>query len=250
MSDKYIPYEKKEEFFYKIQSKTNAPFLLNEILQKIPQDCLVIIGTACDPYQPIEKKYKNTRSILEVLYNFKIPTHIMTKSDLILSDIDLLEKMSAVTFLAVSFSIVTNDDLWELLEPRSVKPSKRFKAMSILASRGIRCGAMLAPVIPYIINEKTVSDIVSEASLSGAKYISTDDLRLRDTNKARFLSFIEKFYPQLLRRYEIMYSKRVSPPVIFSKKIADLVEKMAVDFGLDTTAIGEFVPEKRQLELL
>lgn len=249
MSDKYIPYKKKEEFFYKIQSKTNASFLAKVSLQTIPQDCLIIIGSSCDPYQPIEKEYKNTRSVLEILCEYKNPVHIMTKSDLILRDIDLLSKITAESFLGVTFSVALDDESSKIFEPRAPSPSKRFKTMSLLSSQGIRCGVSIAPVLPYITEEKIVKSIISKANESGAKYIFSDDCSLRDTNKLRFLAFIEKFYPKLIRRYEIMYSKWTLPPAIFSKKIADLVAKLSDDFGLDTTLSGMYTPDKKQLEL-
>ncbi|MDO8734770.1 MAG: hypothetical protein Q7K21_06395 [Elusimicrobiota bacterium] len=251
LSEKYVPYKKKEEFFYKIQSKTNAAFLLNESLKKNPQDALIMIGSACDPYQPAEAKYKNTRNILEVIYRYKNPVHIMTKSDLILRDIDILSKISAASFLAVSFSITSGDELSEIFEPRAPKPSKRFKAMEILSSKGIRCGVAISPICPYMVKEKTIKDIIAKANLSGAKYVFSDDLRLRDINKERFFAFIKKFYPKLLGRYGIIYSKRVSPPAIFSKKLNELIEKMSADLGMDTTLTGKTLPyiNKRQPEL-
>lgn len=249
ISDKYIPYRKKEEFFYRIQSKTNASFLLKASMQKIPQDCLIIVGSACDPYQPAELEYKNTRSILEVLCEFKSHVHIMTKSDLILRDIDLLVKMSSEAFLAVSFSVTMDDRLSEIFETRASKPSKRFRAINILSSGGIRCGVSISPILPYVIDKKMIKSIISKAYLSGAKYVSADDLRLRDSNKIRFFAFIKKFYPKLIGRYEIMYSKRISPPAIFSKQIIDLIEQISGNFGMDTTFEGQFHPNKKQMEL-
>jgi DNA repair photolyase len=249
MSEKYIPYKKKEEFFYKIQSKTNAPFLVKEALQKISKDCLIMIGSACDPYQPAEKEYKNTRSILGVIYEFKNPIHIMTKSDLILRDIDLLQKISAQTFLAVSISIAMDDELSKIFEPRSVKPSKRFNTINVLSSKGIRCGVAVAPIFPYIIKEKMIEDIISKASLMGAKYIFVDDLRLRDTNKIRFIEFLKEFYPKLIGRYEIIYSKHVSPPAAFSRDIIGKMKKMIKELGLDTTFTGKFRVKKKQMNL-
>ncbi|MBN1384316.1 MAG: hypothetical protein JW983_05495 [Elusimicrobia bacterium] len=248
-SDKYIPYKKKEEFFCKIQSKTNASFLTKISLQTIPQDCLIIVGSACDPYQPIEKKYKNTRSVLEILCEYKNPVHIMTKSDLILRDTDLLSKITSDSFLAVSFSIAMDDELSKIFEPRSSLPSKRFKAINILSSKGIRCGVTIAPILPYIVREKLIRSIILKASDSGAKYIFADNCSLRDTNKIRFLEFIKKFYPKLIHRYEIMYSKSTLPPAVFSKKMMDLITKLADDFGLDTTLSGMYIPDKKQLEL-
>ncbi len=247
LSEKYVPYKKKEEFFYKIQSKTNAAFLLNESLKKIPQDALIMIGSACDPYQPAEAKYKNTRSLLEVLYRYKNPVHIMTKSDLILRDIDILSKISE-TFLAVSFSIMADDNLSAIFEPRAPKPSKRFNAIEILSLKGIRCGVAISPVCPYIVKEETIKNIISKANLSGAKYVFFDDLRLRDINKERFFAFIKKFYPKLSGRYEIMYSKRISPPAIFSKKINELIEKMSADLGMDTTLTGKTLPKIKKIQ--
>ena len=250
LSDKYIPYKKKDEFFYKIQLKTNASFLLQESLSKIPIDCLIIVGTSCDPYQPAEKEFKNTRSILEVIHDFKNPVHIITKSDLILRDIDILKKISSKTFLAVSFSISMNNSLSTIFEPRATKPSKRFHAISMLASHNIRCGVFISPVLPYIVNENIIKNIVTTANDSGAKYVSVDELNLRDTNKERFLSFIKSMYPKLANRYEIMFSKKSVPPEIFSKSIQQLIENEAKQLNLETSVIGNYKLPKKQLELL
>ena len=234
-SEKYVPHTKREDFFYRVQSKTNAAFLLNEALKKIPPNSLVMIGSSCDPYQPAETKYRNTRNILEVIHRYKNPTHIMTKSDLITRDTDILSKISSNTFLAVSFSITMDDSISAIFEPRAPKPSKRFRAMEALSSKGIRCGVAVSPILPYITDEKIVKNIITRANLSGAKYVFCDNLRLRDVNKERFLTFMEKVYPKLFSRYEIMYSKRTLPPAIFSKGLNEVIEKMATDLGMDTT---------------
>jgi len=248
LSKKYIPYTKKEEFFYKIQAKTNAPSLLNEALKKIPQDSLIMIGSACDPYQPAEAEYKNTRNILEVIQRYGNPVHIMTKSDLILRDADILEKISSKTFLAISFSIIDDDDLSSVLEPRATKPSKRFKAIEVLSSRGIRCGVAICPVCPYIIKEKMIKDIIEKANLSGAKYVFWDDLRLRDIGRGRFFTFIKNFYPEFLSKYETMYSDKVSPPKSFSDKLSKMIYEMSANFELDTTLTGGKLPRINKIQ--
>ncbi len=120
--------------------------------------------------------------------------------------------------------------------------------MEILSSGGIRCGAAISPLCPYIVKEKTIEDIIAKANLSGAKYVFSDDLRLRDVNKERFFAFIKKFYPKLLGRYEIIYSKRVSPPAIFSKKINKMIEKMSAVSGMDTTLTGKTLPKIKKIQ--
>ncbi len=117
---------------------------------------MIAIGTNTDPYQPMEKRMRIMRSILEVLYEFRHPVGIVTKSALILRDLDILAPMAELGLVKVALSVTTLDrDLARTMEPRAATPSRRIEAIAGLRKAGIPTGVMFAPVIPALNDDGT-----------------------------------------------------------------------------------------------
>ena len=155
-----------------IRVKVNALELLEDALPRKRVRGTIGFGSMNDPYMPIEKKYRLTRHALEIIWNHQFPIHILTKSDLVLRDIEVLSEINQ-TYAAVSFTITTaDDDLGSMVEPGAPLPSARYKAMRVLSDAGILTGVTMMPTLPFLEdNPENIRKIVQKAADSGASYI-------------------------------------------------------------------------------
>src|SRR5580765_3474322 len=158
------------DFETKLFAKPDAAKLLEAELRKPSYKPQVIaMGTNTDPYQPIEKEWRVTRSILQVMWDFKNPVGIVTKSALIARDIDILAPMAAEGLAKVFLSITTLDrKLARVMEPRAATPQRRLETIRALSAAGIPTGVMTAPIIPALTDDEMES-ILAAAADAGAK---------------------------------------------------------------------------------
>jgi DNA repair photolyase len=167
------------DFESKLFAKTNAAELLRAELLKpgyVPKT--IAIGTNTDPYQPIERSYRIMRGILEVLAEFNHPVGIVTKSVLVLRDLDLLKRMAEKNLVKVAISVTTLDGkLARKMEPRASTPARRLGALQALVQAGIPAAAMVAPIIPGL-NDKEIEPILNAAAAAGVKNAGYVLLRL------------------------------------------------------------------------
>ncbi|MCH8859494.1 MAG: PA0069 family radical SAM protein [Proteobacteria bacterium] len=184
------------DFESKILVKPDAAKLLEAELRKPsyrPQP--IAIGTNTDPYQPVEREYRLTRSILEVLARFRHPVAVVTKSALITRDIDILAPMAAEGLAKVALSITTLDrKLARKLEPRAATPQRRLETMAALSDAGIPTAVMVAPVIPAL-NDAEIEAILAEAAKAGATQAGYILLRLPLEIKDLFNEWLEVHVP-------------------------------------------------------
>jgi len=153
----------------------------------------IFIGTVTDPYQPIEKKYKLTRDILQVLMDYNNPVNVLTKSDLVLRDIDLLKKMKDVN---INFTVTTVDEKWKkLVEPNSSSIKQRLKAMEKLTREGITVLAMTSPYWPLFTDPEALFE---EFKKVGVKHIFTESFNTVGGNWTGVEKVLKKNYPKLL----------------------------------------------------
>jgi len=164
----------------------------------------IFIGTVTDPYQPIEKKYKLTRDILQVLINYKNPVSILTKSDLVLRDIDLLKKMKDVD---VDFTVTTLDEKWKrLVEPNSSSVKQRLNAMKELTKEGITIVAMMGPYWPVFTDPEA---LFKEFKKAGVKHIFTESFNTIGGNWTGVENVLKRNYPKLLPEIqETLFDKK------------------------------------------
>ncbi len=157
---------------HKIYAKENAVELLTRELQTKRIKGTIGTGSMNDPYMPVEAKLELTRRALKVVADYNFPVHIMTKSNLVLRDMDYLE-MIRETYGAVSFSITTaDDDLAAIIEPNAPAPSKRFAAIAALRKAGIYTGIIMMPILPFINDtHSNVHEMVDRAKQVDAQYI-------------------------------------------------------------------------------
>jgi DNA repair photolyase len=211
----YMDMDAGRDFESKIVVKVNAPELLRkELRAKRWKGESIAMGTATDPYQRAEGRYRLTRGIVETLTEFRNPFSILTKGTLILRDLDLLVEAAEVTDVSTALSIGTVDeDVWRRSEPGTPHPRKRMEAVAKLKDAGIPCGVMIAPVLPGISDSEEQLRAVIEAALdAGATHVSPILLHLRPGVKEVYMQWLEENYPDLVPRYKAMYTTAYASP--------------------------------------
>lgn len=170
----------------------------------------VALGTATDPYQPIEGTYRLTRGALACLVRVSNPVGIVTKGPMIMRDVDLLQELSRRARCRVHISIPSVDeDAWQKLEPGVAHPSQRLRAVRRLVDAGIDAGVLMAPIVPGITShpgklERTIKAIAD----AGARSVGVMVMHLEGGTRDHFLRFLAREYPQLSDRYGTLYASK------------------------------------------
>lgn len=194
------------------------------------------IGTATDPYQPAERRFRLTRRVLEVLTVYHgLSIGIVTKSPLVLRDLDLLRRIAERNQLSVSISLATLDlRLARRLELRSPAPHARLRALRRLTEAGIEAGLMLAPIIPCITDGREQLDaLFAAAKRAGARYVIGAPLRLGPAARRRFLPYLREEFPALAERYERHYAGRDSVSRAYQEALARRLRALKRKHGFE-----------------
>ena len=200
-----------DEFSSVIFVKTNlADVLRRELARASWAHETVAIGTATDPYQPIEGRYRITRSCLEVFAKARTPVSIITKGPMVVRDIDVLADIARHTECHVSMSIASVDEAaWTRLEPGTASPAQRLRAVRQLADAGINAGVLMMPLVPGITTSRSsVERTMAAIADAGAAYIGTSVAHLEDGVRDHFFSFLEREYPALVDGYQRLYVRK------------------------------------------
>ncbi|WP_295936381.1 radical SAM protein [uncultured Alistipes sp.] len=191
-----------------IAVKKNALELLSrELRTKRRHRATIGTGSMNDPYMPVERELQLVRQALELIVTGKFPVHIITKSDLVVRDADLLADISKI-YTAVSFTITAAEDaLSARIEPSAPRTSKRFAAMETLAAKGIYTGVTLMPLLPYINDTvENVETIVRRAKDAGASYVlPMFGMTLRKGSREPFYAALDRDFPGMKIRYETRF---------------------------------------------
>jgi DNA repair photolyase len=224
------------EFESKIYVKQNAGALAERDLgcERIWGEHIAI-GTATDPYQPAEKEFGATRAILEKMAEREgLSLSITTKSDQVLRDIDLLQKISIKSALTVNVSITTlKTRLARMLEPRAPRPDLRLETVRKLRDAGISAGVLAMPVLPGLTDREEDLDALGRGvSEAGAQWFAANVLFLMPASLKQFLPFLEQKFPKLVKRYAAWYGRYGNAPEDYRREIAARVEKLRCKYGL------------------
>jgi DNA repair photolyase len=197
----------------------------------------IAIGTATDPYQPAEREYGVTRACLEELSKREgLSISVITKSNQIVRDIDILKKIAERSELSLNITITTlRARLARLLEPRAPRPDLRIAAVKQLREAGLRVGVSASPLIPGITDRQGELEAVAEAAhKAGAQWFFSGVLFLMPSSAKQFLPFIREKFPRLTKQYEEWYSKEAYAPEKYRKQIADRVARLKQKYGFES----------------
>jgi len=185
--------------FYQARRKKDLLKRIRKDLEKIPRGSIISISNSSDPYVPIDKKYEDTRKCLQLFGNYDFRILLITKSDLVLRDIDVLQNLkSAVTLTVTSLK----KEIYSRLEPNAPEPEKRLKAIKELTKAGILTGIRFDPIFPYLTDDE-IEEIVGRASEAGVKHIVTSTFKPRYNGWRRF----EKAFPETAKSLKPLYFK-------------------------------------------
>jgi DNA repair photolyase len=194
---------------------------------------LVAMGTATDPYQPIEGTYHLSRGALTELARGRTPVGVVTKGPLIVRDIDVLQEVSRRATCRVHVSVPTVDeDAWRRLEPGTAHPLQRLRAVRTLVDAGIDAGVLMAPIVPGISShpeklERTVKAIAD----SGARSVGSMVMHLEGGTRDHFLRFLSREYPSLVTRYGELYASKYAPKD-YVGRVQEVVGLLKARYGL------------------
>jgi DNA repair photolyase len=223
------------DFEQKIFVKQHAADLLRQELRHVKPGEEIAIGTATDPYQPAERRFEVTRAILEELARHRgLEVGIVTKSNLILRDVEVLQDLAKNNRLFVNITITTlKVDLARILEPRAPRPDLRLEAMQRLNQAGVAAGVICAPVLPGITDSpRDLEAIVHATAKAGGKYVSANSLFLKPCSAAVFLPFLEREFPQLVESYRKRYEDRAFLPASYRKPLSQLMRRLREKYGI------------------
>ncbi|WP_405268738.1 radical SAM protein [Methanobrevibacter sp.] len=234
--------------FEDIEVKENSLELLKKELIKRPK-AMIGTGAMTDPYIPLEKDLKYVRRSLELIYRYGFGFTCITKSDLVLRDLDLLKKINEKSKAVVQMTITTADDeLCRILEPNVCTTSRRFEVLRALNENGIPTVVWLCPILPYINdtaeNINGILDGCIEADVHGILCFGMG-LTLRDGNRQHFYKKLDEHFPDLKERYVREFGESYSIPSPDEKELMEIFKRKTADNGIlnDTYEILNYLAE-------
>ena len=239
-----------KDFDHDVLVKANAIDLLRRELAGKHVVGTIGTGSMNDPYMPLEKTIRQTRRALEVIAETGFPVHAITKSDLVVRDLDLLKEISLKTYAAVTFTVTTADDaLSKQVEPGAPVSSRRLAALRTLNQGGLLTGITLMPVLPFIEdNEENIQKIVTLAAENGARYIlPAFGMTLRDRQRTYYYDKLDRLFPGLRPRYEELFRERYSASAQNAARLGIVFNDLCREYGI-ATKMPVFLPQKRLRE--
>lgn len=242
----------------KVAPKSNAvPILKKQLKNSIKRNerGLIVLGSATDPYPSIEKKIKLTREIIGLIKRYKFPLHVLTKSSLILRDLDILkginesgilsrdlvDKLNSKVIISFSFSTL-NDEIARILEPGAPSPIKRLKTMKKCSEAGFKTGIINMPVLPFISDTKDeIEAIIKAANSYGGEYILYSGLTLSGDApgdcKTLYYNFLKENHPELLSKYENLFRGSFAPSKRYQNDLAIKFGEISREYGVKNSII-------------
>ena len=225
-----------DEFASVILVKTNfVEVLRRELDRPAWARDRVALGTATDPYQPIEGHYRLTRRSIEALARARTPIGLVTKGPMVVRDRDVLAELSRAAGCTVYMSVPTVDEAaWRTLEPGTAHPLQRLRAVRELVDAGIDAGVLMAPVVPGFSSstaklERTVKAIADH----GARFVGCNVMYLQDGTRDHFMKFLEREFPAMRPRFEKLYAGKY-PPQEYRREVQAIVRVLQERYGLRT----------------
>ncbi len=228
-----------------IRVKVNATDLLEEALSRKRVRGTIGFGSMNDPYMPVERTYALTRRALEVVARHRFPVHIITKSDLVVRDLDLLQEINQV-YAAISFTITAGeDDLARRVEPGAPSTSARLAAMQALSTAGIHTGVTMMPILPFIEDTpENITQIVTLAQAAGAEYILPwFGMSLRAGSRDYYYQKLDRLFPGIKARYIRQYGSRYECNSPFWRVLDEVFQKLVAQYRI-SSHMPVYTPQK------
>jgi DNA repair photolyase len=213
-----------------IRVKTNlVEVLRKELARPSWKHEHVVVGTATDPYQPAEGRYRLTRGAIEAFAEVANPFGMITRGPLIVRDVDVLADASRRAKVGITFSIPTVDpEIWRRTEPGTAHPRQRLRAIRTLIDAGVDASVGMAPILPGLSDDpEKMADVVKAARDAGATSVWTNVLYLRPGTREHFLDNLARDWPDLLPMYEQLYAGRA----YVAKEVLDPVRRKVRELG-------------------
>lgn len=241
-----------DEFERKIYFKQNAAWLLEQELRRLKPGTEIAIGTATDPYQPLERKQKITRSLLEVFSRFSgFTLGIVTKSTLIARDLDLLQVIAERNRLTLHHTVTTlNAKLARILEPRAPRPDLRIRTLARMRQAGLRAGVLCSPLMPGITDSRSsIAAVAKAAAEAGANFFAAGSLFLKPCSLPTFFDFVREHFPEQLPAYEKRYARSAFTSSEYQRRVRELVESICREYKLGKRFSDQWKEETRPKEV-
>lgn len=223
-----------DDYGRSIRVKINvAEVLRRELLRRTWKREPVAIGAATDPYQPAEGRYKLTRACLEALRDARNPFHLITRSPMVVRDVDVLVEAASRADLSITFSVPTLDeDVWRKTEPGTPPPRQRLRAVRTLVEAGVKAGVGIAPILPGISDRpEQLRAVVTAAREAGAAQIWANVLYLKPGTREHFLAELARDWPEQVERYEQLYGRGAYLPSAETVPVKKLVARLRDETG-------------------
>lgn len=222
--------------FEDIEVKQNAPELLEAALRSKRKKCMIATGSMSDPYMHCEEKLRLTRKCLEIILRYGFGATLLTKSDRVLLDMDLLEEIHRKTKCVVQMTLTTyDDDLCRIVEPNVCTTRRRIEVLEEMRHRGIPTVVWLTPILPFINDtEDNIKAILAECIRVGVKGIICFDmgLTLREGDREYYYAALDKSFPGMKKRYIQRYANAYALPSPRAKELMSLFWNTCRQHGL------------------
>ena len=225
-----------EDFSSKIVVKTNVVEVLRrELAARAWSGETIAMGTATDPYQHCEGRYKLMRGIVRALADFENPLSILTKSTMILRDLDLFVQLNEAAELSVAMSVGTLDEgIRRVVEPGTPPPRRRLEILGRFAAAGIRTSVLVAPILPGLTDDdEHLDEVLTAAADAGVGHAAPIVLHVRPSIRQHFMPWLERTYPWLVPRYAEIYANRSYAPKRYQQEVAERFARLRLRHGLD-----------------
>ena len=234
-----------DDFSSKIVVKTNVVEVLRrELASPRWTGEHIAMGTATDPYQHCEGRYRLTRGIIEVLGDFQNPLSMLTKSTMILRDLDLYERLNKVAPLTISMSVGMLDErVRRVVEPGTPPGRRRLEILARLADAGIRTGVLVAPILPGLTDDdEHLEDVLAACAEAGVDYAAPIVLHVRSSIREHFMPWMQEHYPWLYPRYVELYGGRAYAPKAYQMDVSERFARLRDKHGVGANGHRETGP--------
>jgi DNA repair photolyase len=241
-----------EDFSTKIVVKTNvAEVLRRELAAARWSGETIAMGTATDPYQHCEGRYRLMRGILQALVDFENPLSILTKSTMIVRDLDLFRELNEVAPLTISMSVGTLDEsVRRVVEPGTPPGHRRLDILAKFAEAGIRTGVLVAPILPGLTDdEEHLDEVLRACAEAGVGYAVPIVLHVRSSIREHFMPWMERTYPWLYPRYVELYGRRAYAAKRYQQEVAERFARLRLRHGIGASGHREVRRRQEQLAL-